>query len=406
MDVPVTVLEPHPVATGPEEDTIAQGLCTHSGALSLELFLKKTNRLLVLVNDATRPTPTARLLAHIRGALDQHADVRFLVATGSHRPPTEEEYEVILGDLYGHYRGRTVAHDAHCDEDMVYLGISSNGTEMYLNRMVSEADGVLVLSSVEPHYFAGYTGGRKSFLPGIAAYRTIEMNHRLAMSEAARGLALKGNPVHDDMVDALRVLKDKPIFSIQAVLTGDHSLFKVTTGDIHTSFNRAAAYSREVYCAPISRKTPIVITAAPYPMDIDLYQSQKALESGRLALEKDGIIILVSSCWDGIGNDTFLRLMTQADTPQNVMDRIRSGYKLGYHKAAKLIDLASSAHIWAVTDLDEAVICSAMMKPFKSIQQAIDKAVEVTVARGVKPMVTVLPSGSMTFPYDGPNTTP
>jgi len=281
---------------------------------------------------------------------------------------------------------------------MIFLGKSKNGTEMYINKMISESGNVLVIGSVEPHYFAGYTGGRKSFLPGVASYKTIEMNHKLALSDNACSLALKGNPVHEDMVDAMNVLKDINVFSIQTVLTGDHKIYAVTTGDLLKSFEAAIQYAKKVFCVPLKNKGNIVLTVAPYPMDIDLYQSQKALDNGKLALEHDGIIILVSKCRMGIGEDAFLDLFCKAETPQRVLEVLGDDYKLGYHKAAKMAAIGTHAQMWAVTDLADEIVKKTMMKPYRSIQKAVDDAVKIMQDKGRQPRIIVMPSGSLTIP--------
>ena len=270
---------------------------------------------------------------------------------------------------------------------------------MYINKMVPDIGNVLVVGSVEPHYFAGYTGGRKSFLPGVASYKTIEMNHKLALSDSACSLALDGNPVHEDMVDAMNVLKDVNVFSIQTVLTGDHKIFAVTAGDLLRSFDAAIDYSNQIFCVPLKEKGNIVVTAAPYPMDIDLYQSQKALDNGKLALEDDGIIILISKCRMGVGEDAFLDLLCRADTPQEVLNILGDEYKLGYHKAAKMAQIGIRAQMWAVTDLEDSIVKKSMLKPCSNIQSAMDEAVETIKAKGRKPRTILMPSGSLTVPY-------
>jgi nickel-dependent lactate racemase len=281
---------------------------------------------------------------------------------------------------------------------MTYLGKSENGTEMYINKLVSEYGNVLVIGSVEPHYFAGYTGGRKSFLPGVASYKTIEMNHKLALSEKACSLALDDNPVNRDMVDAMNVLKDINVFSIQTVLTGDHKVYAVTAGDLHKSFDEAIKYSNQIFCVPLSQKGNIVITAAPYPMDIDLYQSQKALDNGKHALEKNGIIILVSKCRTGVGEDAFLDLLAGADSCKGVLEKLGDEYKLGYHKAAKMAQIGIHSDMWAVTDLEDKIIEKALLKPYSDIQKAVDDAIKEIRKKGKKPKIIVMPLGSLTIP--------
>ena len=366
---------------------------------SFEEFAKNSKHLLVIVNDATRPTPTAEILKFLYPALSSHPDVKFLIATGVHRAPTREEFHFIFGPYYEKFKKQIYVHDARKTEDMEYLGRSKNGTEMYINKLVSEIGNVLVIGSVEPHYFAGYTGGRKSFLPGVASYKTIEMNHKLALSNKARSLALDGNPVHEDMVDAMNVLKDINIFSIQTVLTGNHDIYAVTAGDLLKSFDAAIKYANRIFCVPLEEKGNIVLTAAPYPMDVDLYQSQKALDNGKLTLGDDGIIILLSKCRTGVGEDAFLDLLSKADTPKEIMKILGDKYKLGYHKAAKMAEIGIRAEMWAVTDLDDFTIKKAQLKPYSDIQSAVDDAIEKIKRKNRKPKVIVLPAGSLTVPY-------
>ncbi len=395
---PCDVMVPNKVSIKDQDKLIENALENSIGFESYDEFAENADRLLVIVNDATRPTPTSKILSYLLPVLSSHPDVKFLIATGVHRPPTEEEYRFIFGDTYEVFRRKVYAHDARKDEDMTYLGKSKNGTEMYINKLVSEYHNILVIGSVEPHYFAGYTGGRKSFLPGVASYKTIEMNHKLALSDKARSLALEGNPVHEDMSDAMNVLKDLNVFSIQTVLTGDHKLFAVTAGDLHKSFDAAIDFSKQVFCIPLKQKGNIVITAAPYPMDIDLYQSQKALDNGKLALEDDGVIILVSKCRTGVGEDAFLELLCKADSPKKILEILGDEYKLGYHKAAKMAQIGVRAEMWAVTDLDENTIKKSQLKPYSDIQTAVDDAVELIKSKGKKPRIVVMPFGSLTVP--------
>jgi nickel-dependent lactate racemase len=235
-------------------------------------------------------------------------------------------------------------------------------------------------------------------LPGVASYKTIEMNHKLALSDDACSLALEGNPVNEDMVDAMNVLKDLNVFSIQTVLTGDHKLFAVTAGDLHKSFDAAIDLSNQIFCVPLKQKGNIVISAAPYPMDIDLYQSQKALDNGKLALEDDGVIILVSKCRTGVGEDGFLKLLCKADSPKKILEILDEEYKVGYHKAAKMAQIGIRAEMWAVTDLEEDIIKKAMLKPYSDIQTAVNDSVDLINSKGKKPRVIVMPLGSLTVP--------
>jgi nickel-dependent lactate racemase len=389
------VFHPNQVETGPERETLLKALEHPTDAPSFESFLEGAKDVLFIVNDGTRPTPTAKILEIIREPL-RKVNHRFIIATGCHRAPTDEEYRFIFGPLYPELRDKVFVHESRTEKEMVYLGASQNGTEMYVNRLGVEAQKLVAISSVEPHYFGGYTGGRKSFLPGIASYRTIEQNHKYAIRSEAKALALGGNPVHDDMIDALQSVQGKPIFSIQVVLDRERRIYGATTGDIHASLDGAIAKANEVFCVKVPEKADIVVSVAPYPMDVDLYQSQKALDNGKLALKEGGILIMVSKCRTGIGEKAFFDLLAGAGgDPKKALARIDHGYKLGYHKAAKMAEIALWAEMWGVTDLPDPDVSSVFMRPFSSIQKALDEALAM---KGPNAKVLFLMDGSITVP--------
>ena len=359
----------------------------------LKAFLADARDLLVIVNDATRPTPTKQILDAIFQDI-QDLPLSFIIATGAHRGPSEEEYEQIFGNYYPKIKDKIIVHDARKEEEMVFLGTSSNGTEMYVNKAGVDAHKIIIIGSVEPHYFAGYTGGRKSFLPGIAGYKTIEQNHKLALVPEARALALKGNPVHEDMVDALKVVK-KEIFAIMTVLDKDHRIYGVTAGDIHESFMEATTLANEVFAAPIPKKADIVVSVVKFPGDIDLYQAQKGIDNAKLALNENGIMILVAKCRCGIGGKSFADLLSSCDTPREVLDKIEKGYVLGYHKAAKMAEIGLWAEMWGVTDVEPEIISKLFIKPFSSLQDALDAAL---AQKGEDAEVLFLMDGGLTVP--------
>ena len=388
------IVEPNVASVSDETETIHKGIEQPINSRSFDEFIADAKDLLFIVNDYTRPTPTAKILEVIYPKT-RDKNIRFITATGIHRAPTEEEFNFIFGNYHELLKDRIYVHDARNDEDMVYLGMSSSGTEMYVNRIGVEAHKLVIIGSVEPHYFAGYTGGRKAFLPGIASYKTIEQNHRHALSPRAQTLVLEGNPVHEDMVDALKMIEGKGIFSIQTVLNGEKRIYHCTSGHIHDSFLMAIEKAHEVYCVDIKGKADIVVAVAGYPSDVDLYQSQKALDNGKLALKEGGIIILVSECRSGIGEEAYFNLLTSSKTPQETLQKIEQGYKLGYHKAAKMAEIATWAEIWGVTGLAGKDMEQAFIKPYHEVQEALDRAIE---KKGEKAKILFLMDASLTVP--------
>jgi len=403
--IPVDILDnnllgivyPNEVDVGDEKETLFQAIKNPVDSKTFDDFMVDAKDVLFIVNDQTRATPTSKILDIIYDDI-KDKPVRFIVATGMHRGPTPDEFDFIFGKHYKEFKDRIYVHDAKKTEDMVYIGTSKNGTEMWVNKLGVEAQKLVPISSVEPHYFAGYTGGRKSFLPGIASYKTIEQNHKHALKPEAKALAIEGNPVHEDMIDALKTIADKEIFSIQTVLDGKRRIYAATAGHIHKSFYKAIDKAENVFCVKVPKKVDIVVTVAPYPMDVDLYQSQKAIDNAKLALKDDGILIMVSKCRTGIGPRTFFELMSSCKSPEATLDKIDKEFKLGYHKAAKLAEIATWAEMWSVTDLPDRDLESIFIKSFSSIQEAIDKAIKI---KGTDASVLVLMDGGMTVPMVG-----
>ena len=387
------IIEPNEVPVGDEIETIRNAIENPINSKNLREFMEDSKDLLFIVNDATRPTPTARILEIIYDDIKDY-DIKFIIATGIHRAPIEDEYIQIFGKLYETFKNKIYAHDARKSEDMVFLGKSKNGTEMRVNKLGVEADRIVIISSVEPHYFAGYTGGRKSFLPGIASYKTIEQNHKLALLPEAKSLALDGNPVHEDMIDALNTIK-KEVFSIMTVLDKNHKVYAATSGDINDSFIAATKKANDVYAVRIKGKADIVVSVVKYPMDIDLYQLQKGIENAKYALQENGILIVVSKCRLGIGEEAFLSMLSSYDTPEDVIQNMKTDYILGYHKVVKMAEINLWAKVWAVTDLDPDVLKKIFIEPYGSIQEAVDNAIKL---KGKDTKVIFLLDGSVTIP--------
>jgi nickel-dependent lactate racemase len=394
------IAEPNNIESGgSEEDILIKALEVD---MSFKDFLKGARSILIIINDATRPTPTAVMLKAFLPFFEsvgfETKNITLLVATGAHRSPTEEEYRIILGDLFDLFRSRCIAHDSKKTEEMVYLGTTRHGTPVTLNKRVVEADHIIVTGSVEPHYFAGFTGGPKAFLPGIAAYETIKRNHEYALCSEAKALALAGNPVHDDMDDSIEFIKT-PIFSLMTVLDKNQKTAAAFSGDLMASFKEAVEFSKKIFSVSIPEKADIVISVAKYPMDIDLYQSQKAIDNGALALRDAGTLILVSSCRDGLGDKTYAALLASAESPGDVLEKIHQEYKLGYHKAAKMAMVSARARIKAVTELPASDLDTMFIEKTPSPQAALDEALERGKTNGINsPKVLVLPDGCVTVP--------
>ncbi|MGA1873768.1 MAG: nickel-dependent lactate racemase [Thermoplasmatota archaeon] len=365
-------------------------------AALVELFRGRTNIGLIL-NDRNRPTPSHLVVEKLMGIDDFRSGLgKVHIATGTHKEPTEEDLRSILGRHYDALEGRIHIHIARDREGHVHYGETTMGTQLRFDRELEDHDLFVFVNSVEPHYFAGFTGGRKSIIPGMAFFDTTETNHSHSLSAGSRTLALKGNPVHEDMEEGARIfLQGKQHISFQIVQGPGRLLCDLKVGDIFTSFQRAVESAKEQFCIPIDGLYDIVVSVARDPLDRTLYQAQKAIENGKLALRDGGVLVLVAECPEGIGQSTFWDLLTMGEDPDEVLERIDSGYVLGYHKAAKIVQLAKRADIFLVSSLDPEMVRRGFMEGFSDLDTAL---LEAMGRVGEDPDILLIPDGGVTVP--------
>jgi nickel-dependent lactate racemase len=339
--------------------------------------------LLVVVNDATRPTPTAEVLRVLRPELETWVSagdrkLDFIVATGTHRVALPGELDQIFGaGFVAAHAPRIHSHDAKAKDELVNMGRTARGTEILVNRLLAQAASVVVINSVEPHYFAGYTGGRKSLFPGIAGYDTVWANHKLSMQPGSELLLLEGNPVHEDLMEQLAVgIAGKQVYSIQMVLDEDHHIGFAAAGDLEATWRQAIAVADKQFVLEIERPYEVVVAVAPHPMDCNFYQTNKAIQSGALALAPGGVLIVVSECPFGLGeNQTLFDMLSASESPGDALARINvEEYKLGVQQAARIAAILERGEIWAVTSLRDEDVRAMFMTPFRSVQEAVDAA--------------------------------
>ena len=372
---------------------------------SLKDFLAgAASPLLVVVNDATRPTPSAEVVGLVRGELEAWLaqpgnKLDFAVATGTHRVALPEELDRIFGaEVAQAHAGRIHSHNAKATDELVNLGRTAHGTDVWVNSLLAQANSVILVNSVEPHYYAGYTGGRKSLFPGLAGYETVYANHKLAMQPGSELLVLEGNPVHDDLMEQLAIgIAGKQLYSIQLVLDGDHHIGFAAAGDLEESFRRAVAVADKQFVLEIERPCDVVVAVAPHPMDCNFYQANKAIQGGALALAPRGILILVSECPFGLGeNQTLYDMLSAAESAADAFARANDQeYKLGIHQVARVSSLLEWGEIWAVTSLAKEQITAMFMRPFATVQEAVDEAL---VKKGPRARALFLMESSITVP--------
>ncbi len=374
-DLNIEIVSPNRVSSGGKEDIIKKALDNPKSSEPFGKWLTQNSDFLFIINDATRPTPTLEILKELGKRMNLE-EAKYIIATGAHKMAERKDLKLIFGEFYNKIKSNIILHNARDYTSLANIGKTKKETEVWINKEIIEAGAIIPIGSVEPHYFAGFTGGRKSFIPGLTGYETIEQNHKLALEKNAAPLCLARNPVHLDLLDAFKKVPAIPIFSIQAVVNDEKDICSVFCGDIHKSFLKASEYSRDIFIVSVKEKADIVITVAKTPLDKNLYQAHKAIEHGKFALKDGGVIILIAACNDGIGPDNFYKLLSSYSDPEKIIRIARDDYKLGYHKAARIAELSKKSEIWIVSEIKNIILKNKFIKPFSSLIEAVKKAID------------------------------
>lgn len=357
---------------------------------------KKPKNVVIVVNDITRPTPYESLLPpllevmHDCGLSDDQ--ITFLTATGIHDPHTrEQDLEVYGKDLVNKYR--FVSHCADDDSTLVEMGSLSTGLSLKINRLVVEADFLITLGVIMPHYFAGFSGGRKSILPGVAGRESIEKNHSRMVYLMDDLPSIRQNPVSLEMIEAARLVGVD--FILNVVTNSKKEIVKIVAGDLEDAWYEGVSVSSGMYEVPIARKADVAIASAGgYPRDINVYQAQKALDHADKATKTGGTIILVAECSQGYGERTFEEWMREAEKPSDVIERIKKNFAMGGHKAYGICKVANDKEIILISSLSEEETKGLFMRKMGSVGEAI-KYVE---DKYEQPSYILMPYGSLTVP--------
>jgi nickel-dependent lactate racemase len=329
----------------------------------------------IVINDHTRHSSASAVLRYLLELIPAER-MQILVATGTHRTPDDEELHRILGRWRGVFDGRIHIHDCRDKDSLVNLGKTSRGTLVAVSRRIMESEAAICINSVEPHFFAGFTGGRKSLVPGLAAFETVVANHVHAKSENARSLNLRDNPVHLDLEEAAGMVAEMPIISIQLVSRAN-GIIDIFCGNMKDSFARAAEKAREAFSVLVEKNYDIVFAVGEPPLDANLYQLQKAQEHGAEAVRKGGILVVAGACHEGAGSPYFVSYADDYPTPESALSgRAMNDNRFGIHKLIKTARRLKEIKIWYVTNLDDKVIQKLYFEPKKSIRAALQDALD------------------------------
>jgi nickel-dependent lactate racemase len=377
-----------------ETREILRALREPIGTPPLRQLAKPGETVCIITSDITRPCPSARILPPLIDELDQagvrQEDITVVFALGSHRRHTEEEKQNLVGDgVYS--RVHTVDSDP---EDTVCLGYTSRGTPVNIFSLVAQSDRRICVGNIEYHYFAGYSGGGKAIMPGVSDREAIQANHSRMTEAAARAGAIEDNPIRLDIEEAADICGCD--FILNVVLDEDKKIIKAVCGDHRLAHRAGCAFLDQIYKIPIPRLADLVIaTPGGLPKDINLYQTQKALDNAARAVRPGGIIVLAGECREGFGEQVFGDWLIEAAKPDDLLHRVKGEFRLGGHKAVAIALVLAKAEVYFVSSMPCEQAEKTFMRPFADLDLAIAAALEKL---GSDATVIVMPHAGSTLP--------
>ncbi len=351
-------------------------------------------KIAIVTSDITRPMPTYKvmpaLLDELYAAGVRREDVTLVFALGSHRHHTPEEQKKLAGERAWN-EIRCVDSDP---TDCVHLGFTEAGTPVDITRVVAEADRRICLGNIEYHYFAGYSGGAKALMPGVSTRDAIQANHSMMVKPEACAGALDTNPLRMDIEEAGRICGID--FIVNVVLSEHKEIIRAVAGHPVAAHREGCKFLDRIYLKELPQAADIVLVSqGGAPKDLNLYQTQKALDNARHSVKQGGVIVLIGSCKEGLGEKVFEQWMTQSESPDAMIERIGRDFQLGGHKAAAIAMTLKKADIYLVSDLADDFVRSIFLTPQPNVQTALDRALEKL---GPDATVLAMPYGGSTLP--------
>lgn len=374
-------------------DPVGQALAAPIACPHLSELVQPGSSVAIITSDITRVCPTQMMLPPLMDELAKvgvgDGQVTVVFALGSHRAHTTEEQAKLVGpDMAA--RLRLLDSDPR---QTIYIGETSRGTPIEVYEPVARADVRIALGNVEPHYFAGYSGGAKALVPGVCSLATIQSNHAMMVEPSARAGVLDGNPVREDIEEGAALIGLD--FILNVIVDADHNILTAAAGhpvQAHRWLCNVLDFQRKVIIEQLA--DIVIVSAGGFPKDINLYQAQKALDNAAAAVKPGGVIIWLAECPDGLGNTTFEDWLV-GSTAEDIISRIQERFVLGGHKAAAIASVLRKAHVFLVSSLDPALVRDCGLRPYTEFDRALADALPEA---GPDPTITVIPAGSVVLP--------
>ncbi|MDY3374120.1 MAG: nickel-dependent lactate racemase [Terrisporobacter othiniensis] len=380
-----------------ESEIVKDSLDNPIGQSRLEELSKDKENIVIITSDHTRPVPSRVIMPQILERIrkgNPKAKIKILVATGFHRPSTKEELIFKLGEEIVENE-EIVMHISTKDEDMIKMGVLPSGGDFYINKLAAEADLLIAEGFIEPHFFAGFSGGRKSILPGIASAKTIMYNHcsEFIDNDNSRTGILKNNPIHEDMVYAAKTAN--LAFIVNVAIDKDKKVIASFAGDVDKAHKEGCEFVTNLSKIDKVPSDIVVSTNGGYPLDQNIYQSVKGMTAAEATCKEGGVIIMVAACNDGHGGQSFYDNVANALCPKEILENVRNVKKEDtvpdqweFQILARILDRFT---VIMVTDqCDPQIIKNMHMKHAYNFDEALNMAYEI---KGKDAKVVVIPEG-------------
>lgn len=392
-----------------EAASIREALRNPIGSALLADLVKAGDTVAIVHSDITRPTPNDRMLPPLLAELEEagirRQDITLINALGTHRPQTDAELRTMLGDaVVDNYR--CLQHDAFDDSILTPIGTTSNGNAVRINQRFLDADVRILTGFIEPHFFAGFSGGPKGVLPAIAGAESVLTNHSRAMiaHENATWGITEGNPVWEEMREV--ALMAKPTFLMNVTLNAAKEITGVFAGELLAAHKAGCEFVRQSAMVSVSQPYDIVVTTnSGYPLDQNLYQTVKGMSAAQRIVKQDGAIIMAGACQDGLpDHGRYAELLVEAGSPQGVLDMLaQPGFGEQDQWQIQIqaqIQLHANVHVYS-DGLSDEQIRRALLTPCRDIRQTTDTLLAKTQKgpNGAAPRICALPEGPQTIAY-------
>ena len=383
-----------------ETELVEAALASPIGSKTLEELSVGKENIVLIASDHTRPVPSKVLVPPMLAAIrrgNPDAKITILIATGCHRGTTKDELIEKFGSEIVE-KEHICIHDCAEESAMVTIGTLPSGGELRINRIAAEADLLISEGFIEPHFFAGFSGGRKSVLPGVAAGGTVYWNHNAEFigSPFARTGILEGNPIHRDMIYAAR--KANLAFICNVVINAKHKVVGAFAGDCEQAHIAGTEFLKSLCQCPKTPADIVITTNNGYPLDQNIYQAVKGMTAGEATCKEGGVIIMAATCNDGHGGQSFLETMTQNLTPAQILEQIQATAKKDtvpdQWESQILARILARFPVVLISEADPDMVRAMKMHPAKDMEDALAIAESLL---GYPGSITVIPEGISTI---------